>query len=84
MHVRVCESACLCCSCAAAAHAGSLCKPLLLQLLLLLQHCAGMMPSLLNPAVACLPINTRCSAAMTLFYVWNLLLFKPNLPAKLK
>ncbi|KAI7838904.1 hypothetical protein COHA_007337 [Chlorella ohadii] len=24
------------------------------------------------------------SAAMTLFYVWNLLLFKPNLPAKLK
>lgn len=36
---------------------------------------------LLSPAS---PSTPPCSAAMTLFYVWNLLLFKPNLPAKLK
>jgi hypothetical protein len=37
--------------------------------------------SRLRAQVLAVPPPTACSAAMTLFYLWNLLLFKPNLPS---
>lgn len=48
-----------------------------------LGECAARGPACLGPVSPYLPVPTPpCSAAMSAFYVWNLLLFKPNLPTK--
>lgn len=41
-------------------------------------HACCLVAARLSPALLPLP---PCSAAMSAFYVWNLLLFKPSLPA---
>ena len=41
----------------------------------------GLLCVFIPPCPAC-PAALPCSAAMSIFYLWNLLLFKPNLAAK--